>query len=130
MSTKTSTYHTLPVISLREGSTYSHPPIPPVLLHWDDSALDAMQDLKLANAITIAPTALLPDAEVEMRVCHTHLLLVIDENQQVLGLLSSEHLLGERPLKISQERKVKRAEIPVRAVMNPRERIVAFNIKI
>lgn len=122
-------YHPLATVVLNADSSYSHPAELPIVLHWEDPALMAMNDLKIANAITIDPEASITEAELEMRVCHSHLLLVVDQEQKVRGLLASEDLLGELPLKIAQERKFKRAQIPVKLIMTPREKVVALTLK-
>ena len=129
MSSDNRKYSLLPIISLDTGTGFIHPPSLPELLYLEDPALSAMQDLKLANAMTIEEESPLTEAELEMRVCHSHLLLVVNKHQQVRGMLGSEDLLGEKPLKIARERKMKRAQIPVRLVMTPREKIIAFSIK-
>lgn len=121
-------YSSLPVIHLNLGSTFSHPPAPPEVIHLEDPASHVMTDLKLSNAVTIEPEALISEALMEMRVCHTHLLLVINQDNLVIGLISSEDILGEKPLKFMQERRIKRAEIKVRMVMTPQEKIAAINI--
>ncbi len=119
----------LPVIPLNAGSSYSHPPTPPEIVHLDDAALDVMVDLKQANAFTIGPDAPIPEAAMEMRVCHTHILLVTNKEEYVVGLISSEDILGEKPLKINLERRIKRSDITVRMVMIPQTEIIAINIE-
>lgn len=119
-------YSLIPTIQLPTGVSYSHPSLSALLLHLEDPALEAMQDLQKANAFTILGSAPISEAELEMKVSHSHLLLVVDETEAVVGLLASEDLLGERPLRVAKERKIKRAEILVRMVMTPREKIIVF----
>lgn len=121
------TFSAIQVIHLNTGSSFAHPQTPPEIVHLDDPALHVMTDLKHANAITIEPDATISEAAMEMRVCHTHLLLVVDNENIVRGLISSEDILGEKPLKITQEKRMRRAEVLVHMVMTPQEEIVAIN---
>lgn len=123
------TYQAIPVISLNAGSHFSHPPTPSDVAHLDDAAINVMNDFNNAHPITIGPDAPIPEAAMEMRVCNTHLLLVIDNDGIVIGLISSEDILGEKPMKITQERRIHRAEILVRMVMTPQAKIAAFDLE-
>jgi CBS-domain-containing membrane protein len=121
------TYQSLPTLPLKADSPYYHTGELPELIHLDDPALSAMLDFKQTKAITIAPTAYIQEAELEMKACNVHLLLVIDEESQVVGLISSEDLLGEKPVKLIQEKHLSRAELRVRLVMTPQKEIVTLD---
>lgn len=122
-------YLPLSVIHLNTGSTFTHPPTAPEVVYLEDPALHVMNDLALSNAITISPDATIREAAMEMRVCHTHLLLVINHENNVIGLISSEDILGEKPLMVTVQRRIQRAEITVRMVMTPQEKIATFTLK-
>lgn len=121
------TYNTLPVVHLKVGTSFSHPPNQPEIVHLDDPAVHVMTDFKQANAVIIHPEATISEAGMEMRVCHTHLLLVTNKDNLVIGLISSEDILGEKPLAVTRERQIRRDEILVRMVMTRQEQIVAFD---
>ena len=93
------TYQPIPVISLNAGSHFSHPPTPTDVAHLDDPAINVTNDFNTAHPITISPDAPIPEAAMEMRVCSTHLRLVVDSEDIVTGLISSEDILGEKPMK-------------------------------
>jgi CBS domain containing-hemolysin-like protein len=120
-------YHPLPTMHLNAGSPYYHTGDLPELIHLEDPALSVMVDFKHTRAITIAPTAFIAEAGIEMKACSVHLLLVVDNEGRVVGLISSEDILGEKPVKITQEKHLSRAEIRVRLVMTPQEHIVAID---
>jgi predicted transcriptional regulator len=125
--TMSKTYTTLPVVHLKVGTSFSHPPNQPEIVHLDDPALHVMIDFRQANAIIISPDVSISEAAMEMRVCHTHLLLVTNKDHLVIGLISSEDIMGEKPLKVTRERQIRRDEILVRMVMTRQEQIVAFD---
>ena len=58
-----------------------------------------------------------------MKICNTHLLLVIDQERAVIGMITTEDILGEKPLKVSQQRFIKHTEVLVRMVMTPQNKI-------
>lgn len=120
-------YQPLPTLHLNAGSPYIHTGDLPELIHIEDPALSVMLDYKHTRAITIAPTAFIAEAHIEMKACGVHLLLVVDNESRVVGLISSEDILGEKPVKIIQEKHLSRAEVRVRLVMTPQEHIVAID---
>jgi hypothetical protein len=120
-------YPTLPVIPFQANSTFTHPPLPPLITHLNDAASCAMIDFNLVYPATIDTESKLPKAEMEMQFCKTSFLLVIDERLHVKGLISAEDLLGEKPLKVIEERRLPRAEIPIRLVMLRQEEIYALD---
>ena len=122
-------YHTLPTISLNAGSHYFHSWELPEIIHLHDSALEAMVDLTQTRAFTISQDAPIPEARLEMSVCGVHMLIATDEEGRVMGLISSEDILGSKPLQIIQERKVARDKIKVRMIMTPSAKITTLDIK-
>ena len=51
------------------------------------------------------------------------LLLVTDDDRQVLGLITSNEVSGEKAVQFALERGIKRQEIRVRDLMTPREQL-------
>lgn len=121
------TYQPLPTLHLNAGSPYFHTGDLPEIIHLNDPALSVMLDFKQTKAITIKPSALLHEANIEMKACGVHLLLVVDDEGKVVGLISSEDILGEKPVKITQEKHVSRADVRVRMIMTPQEHILAID---
>lgn len=120
------TYTALSVSHLPVHCGYIHSGELPELVHLDDLALNVMFDYEHTRAVTIDKHALLADARIEMKACGVHTLLVIDEEQHVVGLISSEDILGEKPVRVAQERLIQRAQVKVGMVMTPREDIVVL----
>jgi signal-transduction protein with cAMP-binding, CBS, and nucleotidyltransferase domain len=121
------TYAPLSVSHLPADCCYIHSGEMPELVHLDDLALNVMFDYEHTRAITVDQHELLADARIEMKACGVHVLLVIDESQHVVGIISSEDILGEKPVKVSQEKDIPRAQVKVRMVMTPREHVVTLN---
>jgi len=119
----------LPTITLQAEVGYSQPIMLPAITHMHDAALNVMIDFKLIKPELIGPDESVDQALYMAQHFIYHVLLVVDKEQQLLGVINSEDLLGEKPLKAIQERGVARDDISVRMVMTPREDIVAFNIE-
>jgi CBS domain containing-hemolysin-like protein len=62
-----------------------------------------------------------------MEVSGVHLLLVINEEGHFQGIISSEDVWGEKPIKLIQERRVPRDQVWVRTIMVPYTEITAFD---
>lgn len=122
-------YHAIPTIHLHAGAGYLQAHELPELVHWEDAALHAMVDFKYIKAEAINPDEAIDTALHEVKKCSFHVLLVVNAEQEILGLVSTEDLLGEKPLKAIQERRLPRAEISVQMVMIPREEIVTLDLE-
>ncbi len=120
------TYHTLATVNLKEDSDYFHSGELAEILDIEDSAIAAMTDFKQTRAITIDKEAPLVDARIEMKACNVHMLLVTDIANQIAGLISSQDILGEKPVKIAQEKQIDRADIKVKMVMVPQKELLAI----
>jgi len=85
----------------------------------DSPALQAMTDLARVSPATIRPQAPLAGANQYMITRRVRLLLVVDERDTVLGLITATDLLGERPMQVASERSLRRDELSVADVMTP-----------
>jgi hypothetical protein len=122
-------YAPLPIFSLHADVTYLHPLQPAAVVHWEDPALQAMVDFKYLKAETIGPDEPIDNALIAVRNCTYHVLLVTSSTHKVLGLVSAEDLLGEKPLKAAEHKRLYRKEISVHMVMIPQQEIVALDIE-
>lgn len=89
----------------------------------DTSALEVMTDLRRTGAITVHADVPIEAAEQSMRRHGVRALMVVDAQQQLQGIVTLTDLLGEKPLKLVHERAYRHAELTVREVMTPAERI-------
>ena len=80
-------------------------------------ALDVMTDLTRVNPATIRPQAPLAGANQFMITRGVRLLLVIDDLENVLGVITATDILGERPMLSATERGLRRDELTVADVM-------------
>jgi CBS-domain-containing membrane protein len=98
-------------------------------LTLDSRALSVMTDFAVVPAATIEPAASVDDANRFMIGRGVRSLLVIDHAQRVIGMVTASDILGERPMQLALETSVSHAEIPVREVMTPIERLQAVPLE-
>jgi CBS domain-containing protein len=56
------------------------------------------------------------------------LLLVLDHDRRVVGLITATDILGEKPMKVTAERGCRREEILVSDIMTPQERLEVLDM--
>jgi len=78
-----------------------------------------MTDLARATPATIRPQAPIGGANQFMIARGVRLLLVVDEHENVLGVLTATDILGERGMQVAIERRTKRDELNVADLMTP-----------
>lgn len=93
------------------------------LVRADSPALCVMTDLKQVSVATIDPDASLTQASQTMISRGVRLLLVVDREDQVLGLITARDTQGDRPIKLIQENGGKFSDLQVKDLMCPRERM-------
>lgn len=91
----------------------------PAHVTLDSPALEVMTDLRRIPAATIGPDVLIEEANQQMIVRSVRLLLVLDGQRHVLGLVTATDILGEKAVRVGQERGLKRSELTVRDLMVP-----------
>jgi CBS domain-containing protein len=117
-------YHPLPLRELGAGAGFRRPMQPQAARVTADSpALDVMTDLARTTPATIRPQAPLAGANQFMITRGVRLLLVVDDHENVLGLITATDVLGERPLRVATERGLRRDELSTADVMTPAEQV-------
>jgi CBS domain-containing protein len=111
-------YAPLPISELGAGAGFHRPTQPPAeRVALDSPALQVMTDLTRASPASIRPQAPLAGANQFMITRGVRLLLVVDEREKVLGVITATDLLGERPTQVAVARGLRRDELTVADVM-------------
>lgn len=120
----------LPIFRLAVHACFRHPPrSSPVRVTLDSPAADTMTDFKRVTAVTIDPRAAIDDANRKMIENGIRLLLVVENPEIVLGIITANDILGEKPMQIVQEKGIKHGEITVRDIMTPREMLEVIQMR-
>lgn len=85
----------------------------------ESPALHVMTDFTLVPAVTIDSRASIDEANRKMIENAIRLLLVVEDADIVSGIITASDILGEKPMRVVQERTVKHREVAVRDVMTP-----------
>ncbi|MDH3318505.1 MAG: CBS domain-containing protein [Betaproteobacteria bacterium] len=95
----------------------------------ESPALEVMTDLARASPATIRAQAPIEGANEYMRSRGVRLLLVIDERDAVLGVVTAADILGEKPTRLAVERGGKRDELTVADVMTPADLVEVVELE-
>lgn len=122
-------YAALPARILKSKTTFHRPAYgaaPAVGL--EDPAAKVMTDLKQVTAFTIDPEVSIETAHRVMSRRGVHLLLVVDVDNNVLGIITSTDIMGEKPMQVIQARGVMRSEVLVRDIMTSQDRLEVISM--
>lgn len=123
-------YRPLASYPLPPHITFQQPVQPPARrVTLEDAATEVMTDFRRVRAITVPATMSMDYACERMRANHVHLLLVTDERNAMLGLITSTDIESERPLIQMALLGVRREQLSVADVMTPRERIEVMKME-
>ena len=114
---------------LQPGASFHRPAqaLPPTAVP-EDPAVSAMTDFQKVTAFTIDPDGSLDTCLRVMRRRGVRLLLVVDVDNHVLGIITSNDLLGEKALQNVSARGISREDALVRDIMTPQERLEVISM--
>lgn len=113
---------------LQPGRTFECPTDPPEIAHWDSPATEVMTDFRIVRPVTTRPDVSIDTALGKMKRAGVRLLLVINEQQQIIGAITARDIQGERPVKMAHDAGVPHSSIHVEAIMTPQSEIIGLNM--
>lgn len=115
---------------LKAGSSYMRPrQVLPERVNLSDPAMTVMTDLSKISVVVARPTASMNSANDKMIRYGVRLLLVLDVNDHVAGLLTATDILGEKPMRFLQNMGGTHADIMVRDLMTPQRELDVMKIE-
>jgi CBS-domain-containing membrane protein len=122
-------YPPLPAKLLRPGASFFSPmQVLPERVSLEHPASEVMTDLKQVSAVVIRPDDTVDEAHKQMIQRGVRLLLVLDPERRVVGLLTATDILGEKPMKVVAERGCRHGDILVSDIMTPQERLEVLDM--
>lgn len=94
----------------------------------DSSAMLVMTDLKRVAAAVTSPQDTMDQAHAAMVQRGVRMLLAVDSQQNLAGIITTNDILGEKPVAIAQERRIHHSDILVADIMTPADRLEAFDM--
>jgi hypothetical protein len=89
----------------------------------DSPASEVMTDLRRISAATVDVDTSIEAANRVMIARGVRALFVTDEARQVLGIITSTDIQGEKPVQFAQERGMRHGDVLVRDIMTPADRL-------
>jgi CBS-domain-containing membrane protein len=124
-----SRFHVVPVSALAGKARIVAQPEPqPLDSMLDEPALSAMTDLTRVAAVPVRADELVDTAHDRMLERRVRMLFAVDHAGCVVGLITSNDLLGEKPMQVVRERGVRHDEIRVQDIMTPADAVEAIDI--
>lgn len=121
-------YDTLPA-HLLTGAVFVARPAPPKSVTLESPAIDVMTDLRHMHAAVIEPHVTMDSANAYMKQRGVRSLFVLNQDRALGGIITATDILGEKPLRFIEERRVKHSDILVCDIMTPLDRLDAIPIE-
>ena len=121
-------YPALSSVMLQAGIGYAQPSQTlPEKVTLDDPAPQVLTDFQRVTAVIILSGDAVDEAHARMIQRGVRLLLVVDQDRKVLGVITANDILGEKPMQMIVERGITRGDLLVRDVMTPQEQLDVLN---
>lgn len=122
-------YTPLQSFPLKAGSSFAHPlQVLPERVKLSDPATSVMTDLNKVSLIGVRAQTSMDRANAKMIRFGVRMLLVLDDNEQLAGLLTATDVLGERPMRFLQNMGGTHADITVRDIMTAQGELEVLKI--
>ncbi len=99
------------------------------IVSLNDPATKVMTDLHSVIIRIISPTDTIDKANMTMIAHGVRLLFVLDQFDNLLGLITTTDILGEKPIQYLTEHGGSRDEIMVQEIMTPKKRLDVLHMK-
>lgn len=122
-------FHVIPASALAGKARIVEQPEPQSLeQRLAEPALAAMTDLTRVPAVSVRADELVDVAHQRMLDRRVRMLFAVDHGGCVVGLITSNDVLGEKPMQVVRERGVRHDEIRVQDIMMPADAVEAIDI--
>ena len=123
-------YNALPAAPLKTGSSFLRPSQAlPERVKLNNPATDVMTDLTKISVVSVRAKTPMDKANAKMIKYGVRMLLVLDDNEQLAGLITASDVLGEKPMRFLQNMGGTHADIMVRDIMTTQRELEVLNIK-
>jgi len=113
----------LPSIPLQRKSSFGPETKPLELVDLESPAMMVMTDFTSVTPVTVFPEVQIDTALKRMKTAGVRLLFVVNDAYEITGLITANDILGERPVKITEETRMPHSAITVAMVMRPQSAI-------
>lgn len=124
------TDHPLPVLPAIGAIPVCRPPEGQAEVTLDSSALLVMTDLKRVSAVVVSPQETMDAAHALMMQRGVRMLLAVDAGQNIAGIITTNDILGEKPMTVVRDKGMRHSEILVADVMTPADKLEAYDLHV
>ena len=122
-------YPLLGAAALQPGAGYAQPTqAVPDIVTMEDPALLVLTDFQRVTAIITLPGDAADEAHRRMIQRGVRLLLVVNQDRRVVGVINASDILGEKPMQVVAQRGIRREEVLVRDIMTPQDRLEVLKV--
>lgn len=89
----------------------------------DSPALEVMTDFAVVDAVRVRANVPIDAALEQMKSAGVRLLFVLGPGDELLGVVTSQDIEGEKPVRFQREIGITRAEVLVRDIMTPHDNL-------
>ena len=126
----TKEYSALQSSLLKGGSSFVRPVQKlPERVKLNDPATSVMTDLNKVSVVSVRAKTSMDKANAKMIRYGVRTLLVLDDNDQVAGLLTASDVLGEKPMRFLQHMGGTHADVLVRDIMTTQRELDVLKIE-
>jgi len=123
-------YSALQVTLLKVGSSFVRPvQTLPERVKLSDPATSVMTDLNKVSVVSVRAGTSMDKANAKMISYGVRMLLVLDDNEQLVGLLTATDVLGEKPMRFLQNMGGIHADITVRDIMTTQRELEVLKME-
>ncbi len=126
----TANYQALTSAPLKMGSSCMRPSQTlPERVKLGSPAIDVMTDLSKISVVSVRAKTSMDKANSKMIKCGVRMLLVLDDNEHLAGLVTASDVLGEKPMHFLQSMGGTYADITVRDIMTTQHELEVLKIE-
>jgi len=124
-----SQYHTLQAGTLDAGVTFKRPrQALPEKVTLNSPAIDVMTDLAQVTAESVSANLSVDDAEQKMIAAGIRLLFVTNQLNEIIGIVTSKDVSGERLMRLVSDSRTPRKDLIVRDIMTSQHKIEVLEL--
>lgn len=116
-------------VPLPSAMIVTHPDELPELVHINDPATMVFTDFTKEHPITTGPGSSIAQAMEQMKRSGICVLLVVDEDQHLLGEITADDIMGDKPVRLSKSSGINHNKITVSMIMTPAENLRVLEIE-
>lgn len=122
-------YNALKPAPIKAGTTCLRPSQSlPERVKLGSPAVEVMTDLGKVSVVSVRAKTSMDKANSKMIKYGVRMLLVLDDNEQMAGLVTASDLMGEKPMRFLQHMGGTHADIMVRDIMSPLRELEVMSI--